>query len=232
MKLKQLFFALVAMLSCFVLSANAQNENVAKIGDTEYANLSAAISAATAGQTITFIGDVNESVTVDKNLTIDGANFNYTGTLTAKKNLTVTVQNVNFVNAGFTKEKSTNGKYTIKNCTFDGAKKTYDYALRIPGANTVTVVDCTVKDYSYGFMYVSSSLTTHSVKNVTVENCNYGVRMASTNTTNLVNFVTSNVKYPVQIQANAARTVNMTDCSIYAKDNTEQCDYKEYTNSA
>ena len=213
MKLKQLFFALVAMLSCFVLSANAQN--VAKIGDTEYAKLSAAISAATAGQTITFIGDVNENVTVGKNLTIDGADFNYTGTLTANDNLTVTVQNVNFVNAGFTKVKGTKGTYTIKDCTFDGANKAYGYAVTTKGARTLTIENCTVKDYSYGFLYNTSSLTYHSVKNVTVENCNYGVRMASTGTTNLVNFVTSNVMYPVEIQANAARTVNMTDCSIY-----------------
>ena len=188
--------------------------NVVKVGETEYASLATAISNATAGSTITFIGDVHESVTISKKLTIDGAGFTYTGTMTANNGLTVTVQNVNFYNGGFYKAKGTSGTYTIKNCTFDGANKAYGYAVTTVGANTVNVENCTVKDYSYGFWYNSSSLATHSVKNVTVENCNYGVRMASLNVTNLVNFTTKNVQWPVVIGANAARTVNMTNCSF------------------
>ena len=64
---------------------NAQDDvevevvNVVKIGETGYESLSAAITAATAGQTITFIDNINENVTLNKNLTIDGANKNYTG---------------------------------------------------------------------------------------------------------------------------------------------------------
>ena len=208
---RKLYYALCMVLLCFSSPIYAQ---VAKVVEVEYNTLSEAITNANSGETITLIGDVNEDVTVTKNLTIDGDDHKYTGTMTANKGLTVTVKNVHFENAGFTKEKSTTGVYTIKDCTFDGAGRTYGYAITIKGAKTVSVENCTVKDYSYGFMYVSSSLANHSVKNVTIENCNYGVRMASTNTTNLENFVTKDVKYPVQIQANSARTVNMTDCRI------------------
>lgn len=212
MRQKRFVLAIMAMLLCFVSPAFAQN--VAKIGDAEYATLSAAISAATSGGTVTLIDNVSEDVTISENLTVDGAGKLYTGTMTIKTGLTVTVKNVNFFNAGIVKEKSTTGVITVKGCTFDGAGKTYGYAVTTKGAKTLTIEDCTVKDYDYGFLYNSSSLTNHTVKNVSVENCNYGVRMASCNITNLVGFVTKDVKWPVQIQANAARTVNMTDCSI------------------
>ena len=215
MKLKQFFLVFMTMLSCFAFSANAQDDNVAKIGDTEYATLSAAINAATAGQTITLIGDVNESVAVSKNLTIDGGKKQYTGTMsvTAK---TVTVKNVKFYNAGISKSGNQgDGVYVIQGCEFDGANKSYGYAVKSAGTTgTLTIEDCSVRNYGSGFLYVSSSLAKHSVKNVSVDNCVYGVRMASTNTTNLESFVVTNTVYPVQIQANAARTVNMTNCSI------------------
>ena len=212
MRQKRFVLAIMAMLLCFVSPAFAQN--VAKIGDAEYATLSAAISAATSGGTVTLIDNVSEDVTISENLTVDGAGKLYTGTMTIKTGLTVTVKNVNFLNAGIVKASGTTGTITVSDCTFDGADKTYGYAVTTSGAGKLTIENCTVKDYGYGFLYNSKSLATHSVKNVTVENCNYGVRMASCNITNLVGFVTKDVKWPVQIQANAARTVNMTDCSI------------------
>ena len=212
MKQRQFVFAIMAMLLCFVSPAFAQN--VAKIGETEYTTLSAAIGAASSGGKVTLIDNVSENVTISKNLTVDGAGKQYTGTMTINTGLTVTVEKVNFYNAGIVKASGSKGTITVKDCTFDGAGRTYGYAVKTSGAGKLTIENCTVKDYNFGFLYNSKSLTTHSVKNVTVENCNYGVRMASCNTTNLVNFVTKDVKWPVQIQANAARTVNMTDCSI------------------
>ena len=191
--MKKTFILTVFMMLCSL--AFGEKGNVAKIGETEYATLSAAIAAATAGQTITFIADIEEDVTISKNLTIDGAQFKYTGTMKANNDLTVTVTSVNFYNGGFTKTRGASGVYTVKKCSFDGANKAYGYAITWPGAYTINVEECTVKDYSYGFLYVSSSLANHSVKNVTVENCNYGVRMGSTNTTNLVKFFTKNVRY-------------------------------------
>ena len=58
MKLKQFIFALVAMLSCFGFTANAQ---VAKVGNTEYATIDEAIANWTNGSTLTLLDDVTLS---------------------------------------------------------------------------------------------------------------------------------------------------------------------------
>ena len=47
-------------------------QNVAKIGDKEYATLTEAINNAAEGATIELLGDVTEDITVNKNITIDG----------------------------------------------------------------------------------------------------------------------------------------------------------------
>ena len=47
-------------------------QNVAKVGDKEYATLESAINAAGEGATITLLGNVTEDITVNKNITIDG----------------------------------------------------------------------------------------------------------------------------------------------------------------
>ena len=47
-------------------------QNVAKVGDKEYATLESAINAAGEGSTITLLGNVTEDITVNKNITIDG----------------------------------------------------------------------------------------------------------------------------------------------------------------
>lgn len=51
---------------------NPVAQNVAKVGNTEYATLKAAIEAASEGATIELLGDVTEDITVNKNITIDG----------------------------------------------------------------------------------------------------------------------------------------------------------------
>lgn len=183
-KIKRFLGVAFILVMAFVVMTTsafaAEGTNVAKIGDTEYATLAKAIASAKAGDTITLIADVNESVTLDKNLTIDGADNQYTGKMVANSGLNITVQNVNFVNGGVDKKaKSTTGNYTFKNCTFDG-EGTYAYPLRFYGAKTLTVENCTVKDYAYSFLYVPSATLNVSVKDVTVENCpNYAVYFAS-----------------------------------------------------
>ena len=47
-------------------------QNVAKIGNEEYATLTEAINNASEGATITLLGNVTEDITVNKNITIDG----------------------------------------------------------------------------------------------------------------------------------------------------------------
>ena len=193
-------------------------KEVAAIGTKKYATLADAITAAAKGDTITFLADVNENVTISKNITIDGADKKYTGTMTTKAGLSVTVQNVNFVNGGFDKpkaNKSTTGSYTFNNCTFDG-EGTYAYPLRFYGAGTVTVENCTVKDYKYSFLYVPSATLNVSVKNVTVENCpNYAVYFASGVTTaTFENLTVKNSASGFVINNTANRTFTIENCKM------------------
>ena len=201
---------------------NGQYKAIAKVyvvqinDGAKYETLSEAIAAAKAGDTITLIADVTENVTVNKSVTIDGANFKYTGTMTVNNNLTVTVKNVNFVNGGITKTtKGSQGIYTIKNCTFED-NGTYYYALCFKGANKVTIEDCTVKGYMYSFLYVTSSTNSVSVKNVTVENCpSYAVYFASgVNSASFENLTVKNSNNGFVINNTANRAFSIKDCKM------------------
>lgn len=125
---------------------------VAQIGEQKFESLQAAINAATAGQTITFLADITEDVTIDKAVTIDGADKTYTGKMTLKADT------------------------TIKNVNFDG--KGYNgYAVETRGANYLTIEGCTAKNYGYGFVQLASATALTTVKDVTVSNMNYGVKV-------------------------------------------------------
>lgn len=195
-----------------------ENAKAAEVNGKEYKTLAEAIKAATKGDTITLLSDVKESVTINKNLTIDGADKQYTGTMTAKADLTVTVKNVNFVNGGLDKSKankSTTGSYTIKDCTFDGEGE-YAYPLRFYGANSIAVENCTVKDYLYSFLYVPSAAKNVSVKNVTVENCpNYAVYFASgVNNATFENLTVKNSNNGFIINNTANRALTIKNCNM------------------
>ena len=71
---------------------NPVTKNVAKVGNTEYATLAAAINNAAEGATITLLGNVTEDITVNKNITIDGQRkYRITGLTTLKNG---TLQNI------------------------------------------------------------------------------------------------------------------------------------------
>ena len=199
------------------IAANVQVKDGETVKGT-YATIADAITAANAGNTIVLLKDITENFTINKNVTLDGANFNYTGTMTGNKGITATIKNVNFVNAGFEKpkaQKSTTGEFTFTNCTFDG-KGTYAYPINVNGANTVTVEDCTVKDYQYSFLYVPSSTLTVNIKNVTVENCpSYAVYFASgvTNTA-IENLTVKNSNNGFIINNTANRALNLKNCTF------------------
>ena len=210
-------FVLIMALSVMTVGAFAAEEtNVAKVGETEYATLAGAIKGAKVGETITLTADVTENVTLSKNLTIDGNGNKYTGKMTANAGINVTVKNVNFVNGGMDKKTtSTTGIYTFKDCTFDGEGK-YAYPLRFYGANTITVEDCTVKDYMYSFLYLPSATLNASVKNVTVEDCpSYAVYFASgvTNAT-FENLTVKNSNNGFVINNVANRSFTINNCNM------------------
>jgi hypothetical protein len=128
---------------------------VASIGEEKFFSLADAIAAAKAGDTITFLANITEDVTVSKDVTIDGAGFTFTGKMVLS---------------------SQNGTVTIKNVKFDG--KGYNgYAVETRGVYYVTIEDCTAKNYGYGFVQLASATVLTTVKNVTVTNVNYGVKV-------------------------------------------------------
>ncbi len=147
---------------------------VAKIGDTGYATLGEAIKAAQANDTIELVGNVTEDVTINKNITIDGADKDYTG----KMNVTANI--------------------TIKNVNFDG-KGMNTYAVETRSAATVVIEDCTAKNYGYGFLQVVSNNNTTKLKNVTITDVAYGVKVDYSNGVSLEN---------VNITASVAAVLN------------------------
>ena len=151
------------LVAASVLVVGAEGSgNVAKIGDAEYATLAKAIAAANTGDVIVLLDNVTETVTIKKAVTINGNGKTFTGQMVLQKN--ITVKNVNFVGQGY------NG-----------------YAVVTEGATTVTIDTCTAKDYAYGFLNIKSSNDKTFVKNVTVSDVNYGIKVDRSNGVTLEN---------------------------------------------
>ena len=186
----------------------------AQVGDIKYASLKKAINAAQAGNTVTLLRNIEEDVTIDKNITIDGADKNYTGTMTVANGKTVTVQNVNFVKGCIDKAKGTSGTLTVKNCDFDGVDGSINYAITMRGGNAVTVEGGTVKNYGYGFIYVPSATSNVTVKETTVEEVNYGVHVAYGSKINLEEVTMTDVAYGIMTQNYGAKAITIKNCEI------------------
>ena len=121
--------------------------------------LVAAINNATTNTNIVFLNDIVGDVTIDNDavkITIHGDGKTYTGAMTPKSN--VTFKNVNFDGKGY------NG-----------------YAITTRGANYLTIEDCTAKNYGYGFVQLASATDLTTVKNVTVSDMNYGIKVDYSN---------------------------------------------------
>ena len=181
--------------------ANIRMYAAARIGEGEtatyYNTIAEAVKAANAGETIVLVRDgVEESVTINKSVTLDGADLTFAGEiLVGTKGINVTIKNVNFDS--------------------DDAKQ---YAVKVSTQmNNLVVEDCTAKDYSYGFLYVNKSTVKTTVTNVDIENCNYGVHVVSCNNTVLenVNF-SETVTNAVMVQNQGARKVTFRNCENLA----------------
>ena len=163
---------------------------VAKIGEAIYPSVAAAVAAAQAGNVIELLVNVTEDVTVDKSVTIDGANFQYTGNISVSGTSTdITVKNVNFVNGT-------------------------GYAITTNRIKSVTVENCTVTNYGFGFLYANKSTPTVVVKNVTVDGGNYGFHWVYGTTATLENVTMTNVTYGLYIQNYAGKTINVKNSTI------------------
>ena len=189
---------------------------VAKVGTTNYATLKAAVAGATAGDTITFLADIEGNVKVTKNVTIDGAGFKYTGTMTMDKDLVVTVQNVNFVKGCIETTKTTK-KLTVKDCNFDGVKNFEYYAVTMRGGNSVTIENCTAKHYYYGMLYVPNAVTNVTVKDSQIVDAFLGINIAYGSKITLDGVKTSAVEYSLQTHNYGAKTITIRNCDLEGK---------------
>ncbi len=171
------------------------NLDAAKIGDTVYASLAAAIAAAKSGDTITLLADIVENVTINKSITIDGAGKKYIGNITvSNSNANLVVKNVNFV---------------------DYAD---NYAIKSSHAKSVTIENCTATNCGWGLFYAAKSTPTITVKNVEIDGATRGLRIAYNEKSTLENVTMKNVKYGIESQTFSARTFNFKNCTIAATD--------------
>ena len=163
---------------------------VAQIGENYFKTLADAIAAAKSGDTVTLLKDITEDVTVNKDLTIDGAGKTYTGNIAVKgSTVDAIIKNINFVNGT-------------------------GYAVTTNTIKSITVENCTVKNYGYGFLYANKSTPTVVVKNVSVDSANYGFHWVYGGNATLENVTMTNVAKGLYIQNYAAKTVTLKNCSI------------------
>ena len=168
----------------------------AKIGDEIYYSLAAAIDAATNGQTITLLRDVNENVTIeDKKLTLDGAGFNSKGTISTDVTTAypLTFQNFNI---------EENASYFVK---------------VIGGGGNYYFNKCNIKNSDYGLFYANRSTNIVSIKESTIEGCGYAVNFTSCNTVTLEKVTMTYCKYGIFTQNKGVRTFNVKECNIEAE---------------
>ena len=168
----------------------------AKIDDTRYATLAAAVKAATNGQTITLLRDINENVTIeDKKLTLDGAGFNSTGTIYTDVTTAypLTFQNFNI-------------------------KETASYFVKvIGGGGNYYFNNCNIINSDYGLFYANSSTHIVSIKESTIVGCDYAVNFTSCNTVTLEKVTMTDCGYGIFTQNKGVRTFNVRECNIEAE---------------
>lgn len=187
--MRLLGFILVAMMlaSLFTLSAFAEDTtNVAKIGDTEYPTLQAAMKACVAGDnTITLLNDSAEVFTFKQtagvNITIDGDGHTFSGKITLDAgggNLTFTDVTLAPANSRTIQLNAS----TAPNITFDGCTMVGNGAGTIvhgeasATSNAIVVKNCTASELQYIVSFRQTGSKSVWVENVTATKMTYLVR--------------------------------------------------------
>lgn len=191
--MKKYLFSILTLLLCFPVMVSAANE--AKIGETEYATIEAAITAATDGATITLLGDNDDLVVASgKNITINLGGFKITsmenaGTLTLMNgdifydlldraiinNGTMVVDGVDLDGNDSTSHTvHNNGTITFKNSTFSVTEGDYTGFLSNSEGATATIESGTyVSDDLFdnkGTMIINGGTWTMTYNNTTNTN--------------------------------------------------------------
>ena len=160
-----LFLAILMVLTTGIASAFtafAADGNEAKIGDTEYATLVAAIDAAADGDTITLLRDVTWTAyekKIEKNITIDGGEQKYKISAPTAKYLfffyqSFTLKNLKFDTVSGFRFYNTAGKEAV------GTLENVEWTL---GAWLLVNIQGTVADVPQTFNVVNSTITKKAV---------------------------------------------------------------------
>ena len=167
---------------------------VAKIVDTYYTTLQAAIDAVQNGETITLLGDITENVTLTEKTglyyTIDGNGKKMNGTITISSlsdtndNRRITIKNINFVTdtgRDFITSTATNHypRLTVEGCSFTGTGKANadTVAIRLKSAHSVIIKDCTGIGL-HSFLQNTSGWNL-TIENVTVTDSKSGLALGT-----------------------------------------------------
>lgn len=197
------------MLTLLMMASTvcAWAQNVAKISETEYATLKAAVDAATDGQTVTLMASTTETDTYNitgKHITIDFATYTVTA---SHNNGSANVFNI-AADAGLTLTGTTGG------FTDDKVKGIFynQGTLTVNGGVYSTTVD------DYGVIFNEGGTCT--VNGGTLTGAYSAIYTKGTNTVNVTNG-TINGAY-IGIQANAATTLSVTGGTITATNQSKK----------
>lgn len=240
--MKKLVVVFLALVMAMSLTTVAWGTAVAQIGTDSYDSLSAALTAAdsmSGDVTITLLGDVVENVTVKqivgRNLTIDGAGNNYTGTITIHGNSgstatdTLTIKRINFItdatsgyfiDANSTVQAERYAHHvTIDSCTFTATTANNSVgAARFRQGYDISMTNCTAKDL-FLVLWTTSGGPLH-VENLTATGCiEGGISSANTSPVTVKNSTiktTGTNGYGLRPDGNGAYTLNVENSTIEA----------------
>ena len=187
----------------------------AKIGDTYYKSLKAAIDAVQNGETIEMVDDCSEVVNINKSnvaFTIDGAQKTYTGKIEINIGQNVTVKNLNFVheadeatdfiaNVGSPTGKNYNTTLLVDGCSFTGNGKDNVVAVRTIHPTLVTIQNSNGKGLHSMLQNTGGQVVV--VDGVTVTESNGGLAIGSPNgQVTVKNSNLTTATYGVRLDAN------------------------------
>ena len=169
-----------ATISRFGVITEVKKPSVAEINGTGYETLAAALAAANAGDTITFVADITDDVTISKAITIDGAGKTFSGTMTVNGvGVTLTVKNATLKAAGSYVIYTKQSNVTIENCTLtsDATAANYYGSKALVKAeqaanSSVKISGCTVSNLYYP-VYFTQGGTSLIIENSTITDCVY-----------------------------------------------------------
>ena len=185
---------------------------IVEVNGVQYETLAAAIKAAKTDDTIILLKDVTEDVTFNKNITIDGGDFKYTGTIKISGDADVTIQNVNFVK-GYIEQNgtTTSATLTVKGCSFANG----GYAITTERIKNLIVEECAVTNQSLLYAKLTTSYIT--VKDVTISKGNYLAYICYCTEAYFENVIATDMNYfGICAQNNGSKTITINNCYIEA----------------